>query len=1279
MKRKFVGHSPTREEVLRPRTQDRVLTCLEQEQLRERVQEQRALLNMRIEQEQLTLSQRLPFWRIDRVTQSAYHLDASMIIPATMQDRDPTILLAEVHGLSLNFMEKQFHLFGSMKLQLIMKVTMIKPEKEIDFWAVTKKTALIDSTEITTWLERAYAVIAKRIEAHMCEGSGYSTGPVLELKLHIDRFRPIGGGSFLNTPIWLSSKKCTINIQNEDSLCFKYALLAACEDVPTKHPQRVSKYSDPKYEGRFNFSGTEFPVRPSDSVFKKFEQQNPLYSLDVFKLSTQSKTMEDLMPCYVSSKKNVTRLALILLWDPDSDKQHYIAVKHDRFDALVRIVNSSNQEACCRRCFHRYSGINAHQNLADHEPHCQGINGGGVQKIRLPEPGSILKFNKPQLKIPCPIAILFDFEAFAVPIDQKVSDSTTFINRQEASGVCALVIGPDNLPLPGLSFFSHPGTNPAAEFLKHLDEIAPKLKAKLQAVPKCPRLSKQELECYRQSEVCWICEEGGFTDYDQSKGPRDQLSTMKVKDHCHASGKFRGAAHRGCNLQAREYYTIPVLAHNLGHYDGHLLFLELAESQHSLFVIAKNPEDYVGFSIQKPPEVLMEGGVPVLDAEGNHKLIPSCKFKFLDSCNFLNASLDELVKNLPPEAFVHTERLALSLDIPLKMLTRKGVFPYSYMDSPDRLAEMSLPPLECFYNGLKLEACKLEDYEFAQEMWMVGRCKTLWDFQEIYLRTDVALLADVVQSFRSATIAEYGVDPLHCWSLPGVSWQSLLKSTRVELDLITDPDMYIAFETGRRGGLCQVSHRLLEANNPTVEGYDSTKDTVYLRYDDRNNLYGEAMCQGLPIGGYQWNDPSEWTLERISSLPPDGDLGAVFLVDLHYPEALHDLHAALPLCPEPYTVKFCELSDFQKQLAGTYVPQAKLVANLHDKKEYWIHYRMLQFALQHGLQLVRIHKVITFRQEAWMKSYIDKNTAKRKLAKNEFQKSLPKLMNNSVFGKTMEDTRKHRDISILRPGTLQHERFIREPSYKGRRLIGSNMVIGERSKGTLMLDKPISVGFTVLELSKVFMYDFLIEKLSPAVEVLGGKVQVAYMDTDSFIYAVSLPPGQLLPADFFRGNSPDALFDTSNYPEDDLLFHDCNQAQLGYMKDEAAGKSIVKFVGLRAKMYAVDIVGKDTIKKSKGTSKPVVAKRLSMADYLSTLHSRVSKSNINCGFRTKGHEIKMQQQKKVSLSAFDTKRFILDDGISTLPFGHKCIKAIKLAGALRRIVLKYAFDNLSLQ
>jgi hypothetical protein len=114
----------------------------------------------------------------------------------------------------------------------------------------------------------------------------------------------------------------------------------------------------------------------------------------------------------------------------------------------------------------------------------------------------------------------------------------------------------------------------------------------------------------------------------------------------------------------------------------------------------------------------------------------------------------------------------------------------------------------------------------------------------------------------------------------------------------------------------------------------------------------------------------------------------------------------------------------------------------------------------------------------------------------------------------------------------------------------------------------------------------------------------------------------------------------------------------------------MKFVGLRAKMYAVDAKGKDTIKKSKGTKKSVVAKRLSMADYLATLHSGVPKSSTNFGFRSKGHEIKTQQQVKVSLSAFDTKRFILDDGISTLPFGHKCIKAIKFAGALRRIVLK---------
>jgi hypothetical protein len=236
----------------------------------------------------------------------------------------------------------------------------------------------------------------------------------------------------------------------------------------------------------------------------------------------------------------------------------------------------------------------------------------------------------------------------------------------------------------------------------------------------------------------------------------------------------------------------------------------------------------------------------------------------------------------------------------------------------------------------------------------------------------------VFESFRRSAQKTYGLDPAHFYTLPGFSWAALFKHTGAKLELLTDPDMYIACENALRGGVCAVSHRHASANNPRVAGYDEKKPTTWLRYDDANNLYGWAMSQKLPARGFSWGDGNAWDTARVLALADDADRGAFLEVDLEYPAELHDLHNDLPLCPERMSVPCEWLSEYADALAGkNYASCEKLVPNLRDKTRYWIHYRNLKFALSHGLKLTRVRRVIEFEQEAWMKLHIDFNTTKR--------------------------------------------------------------------------------------------------------------------------------------------------------------------------------------------------------------------------------------------------------------------------------------------------------------
>ena len=300
-----------------------------------------------------------------------------------------------------------------------------------------------------------------------------------------------------------------------------------------------------------------------------------------------------------------------------------------------------------------------------------------------------------------------------------------------------------------------------------------------------------------------------------------------------------------------------------------------------------------------------------------------------------------------------------------------------------------------FYSGLSQEGITDDDYQHAQEVWTTFDCQTIGDYHDLYLRTDVLLLADVFENFRKTAMATYGLDPAHYLTLPGYSWDCLLKLTNIELEQITEPDMYLFIEKGLRGGISMVSHRHAQANNQYMENYNNEEPTSFIQYLDANNLYGWAMSQPMPTGGFQWVNYTDQILET----PAAANHGYILEVDLEYPTSLHAEHNDYPLAPEKLKVEKHWMSPYQRKLIdelSTSFECEKLVPNLQPKIRYVLHYRNLQLYLSLGMQLTKVHKVLAFHQTPWMAPYIAKNTELRKLAKNDFEKDFFKLMNNAV-------------------------------------------------------------------------------------------------------------------------------------------------------------------------------------------------------------------------------------------------------------------------------------------
>ena len=332
-------------------------------------------------------------------------------------------------------------------------------------------------------------------------------------------------------------------------------------------------------------------------------------------------------------------------------------------------------------------------------------------------------------------------------------------------------------------------------------------------------LTKSQLKEHRRSTKCHIC----FKPFED-RG--------KVTDHCHYSGLYRGAAHFSCNLRYKIPSYIPVVFDNLAGYNAHLFIRELAKYTTDMGVTAKNVEDYISFSIKVEVD-------KYVDADGNERP-REIELRFIDSFKFMSSSLDSLANNLAKgdHKFWGFEEYS---DRQCELLIRKGIYPYEYMDSWDRFNETSLPSRDNFYSNLYMSGVGDKEYEHARNVWKEFGTRNMGEYHDLYLRTDTILLANVFESFRSVCMDNYGLDPAHFYTAPGLAWRACLKKTGVRLELLLDPDMLLMFECGIRGGITQSVHRWAAANNPYMNEYDSSRPTKYLRYLDANNLYGWAM------------------------------------------------------------------------------------------------------------------------------------------------------------------------------------------------------------------------------------------------------------------------------------------------------------------------------------------------------------------------------------------------------------------------------------------------------
>ena len=798
-----------------------------------------------------------------------------------IEGMDLPTFFSKIRGSISNVLKKETTQ-RSIRSQTTTRIKFMKGDEYVSLAFNSRMTPVYMLNDIDSIVQSMINHMAQQVENPALRDSKFVFDSIMHTDISIHRQNLMRGSSYIPLPDWLAKKKAILNPKNLDMKCFKWAVIAGLkwEEIDRDH-QRVSKLR--RYENEFDWEGMSYPVSTKD--INKFETRNRI-GVNVLALDGRNP--------YICRKGLDYERTVNLMILEDGEKKHYVAIKS--LERLLSMNNSKHKESqhFCNNCL---QGFKTQESRDNHYDYCRSNES---VRIEMPTRNPIVSYSNGQHQFKVPFVMYADFESILEPIQGVSNDpaqsSTRGVNIHKPSGWCLhskFAYGKVKKPT-----MQYRGPDCVEKFCEKIISEAKRLYKSFPEVSMLP-LTKVQKKEYNKATKCHIC----FREF-KDKG--------KVRDHCHYTGVYRGAAHFGCNLRYKIPSYIPVVFHNLAGYDVHLFIRELAKHTKDMGVIATNVEDYISFSIKVEVD-------KYVDKNGEEKY-KEFELRFINSFKFMSSSLDSLVHNLAKgdhkfwgfEEYNYKQR---------ELLIRKGIYPYEYMNSWDRFNDDRLPRKEHFYSNLNMSGVSDKEYQHACKVWKEFKIKNMGEYHDLYLRTDVILLSNVFESFRNVCMDNYGLDPAHFYTAPGLAWKACLKKTGIRLELLQDPDMLLMFERGIRGGITQSVHRYAAANNPYMEEYDKNKETNYLQYLDANNLYGWEMSQPLPTGEFRWINCGNWNPKRlVDMLSAEKNHGYLLEADVNYPKDLHDLHNDIPFMCSKMKVNGVE----------------KLIPNLYDKRKYII-------------------------------------------------------------------------------------------------------------------------------------------------------------------------------------------------------------------------------------------------------------------------------------------------------------------------------------------------------
>ena len=754
-------------------------------------------------------------------------------------------------------LEEKISELGPLKVFLFADIT-VKHEFEgkLDSFkdsAIAK--TILDSTNIKNITDELFNDIFKKFEVFLKNGSNWVYESLEKLTIGFSKFKPFRGGSYIKLPDFIKNKKAVLNIENNDNKCHMWSILAALHPQKS-HAKRTSKYKE--FINELRYDDIEFPFKITDC--KKFEKLNEGISVNIYTYIFRDNKME-LVPAYITENKQHRHVYLLLY------KDHYFLIR-----SLSRLVGSDNRhdgkKFICDRCLHTYY---KKERLMKHYDVCSTNE---AQVVEMPNKyNNIYEFKSIEKSMRAPFVIYSDFESVLKNFDDKKGNDS-FKYQQHVVCSFGIYVVPDKEIIPTLKELKiyDDLTKPIVLRLKYEDEqkVINKYFEILENIyKKIHKVVNRNIEMIYDEEAqfdfefadeCYLCKKK----FDNK---------VLVRDHNHITGKYRGAACNICNLNYKYKFLetdktklleVPIIFHNLRGYDSHLIIKNVPNKYKKLVVIPNNMEKYMAFHINN--------------------------FKFIDSFQFCASSLESLVNNLKDKQnsennfknFEHMSKM-FSKKEDFEILLRKGVYAYDYYDNFEKFQKNNILEKKDFYSKLNDEEISDEDYKHYLNVWNHFKIQNHGEYSNLYLKTDIILLADVFESFRNMCLNYYGLDPVHYYSAPGVSIDAFLKMTKVKIELMTDIDMFLMIERGIRGGISCISHRFAKSNNKYLNDFDNDfedsklDEKSFITYLDANNLYGHAMIQKLPLDKLKFIEPGskafKFIEDNLLNLNTEGDFG----------------------------------------------------------------------------------------------------------------------------------------------------------------------------------------------------------------------------------------------------------------------------------------------------------------------------------------------------------------------------------------------------------------------